>query len=189
MSRRAFGGAFAVIVLTACSSETITLATIPASDASATPTRCTQLADCPTGTYCDRAACGDVAGTCQLFPADCTNELKPVCGCDGISYFNECLRRLNGVTSHTVGECKFENATVCGGPSQKKCPNETFCAVLMGKGPGCPPDAAGECWVIPEICPAPGMTRWDLCGGGAECMGTCEAIRKGGTYKHAGFCP
>jgi hypothetical protein len=177
----------AIAASVACSDETITLATVSANDA-ATPTRCTQPSDCPSGTFCERSACGDAAGTCELYPTDCTNVEKPVCGCDGILYFNDCLRRASGATASTPGMCKLENAVTCAGKQGLACPTGTVCGRLVGMGP-CANDAIGTCWVVPDQCPAPGQARFDLCGGGAECRGLCDAVKGGGVYHKAGFCP
>ena len=177
-----------VPLVVACGDETITLATVAATDGAVTPTRCTQPSDCPNGTFCERASCTDAAGTCQLYPTDCTNEDKLVCGCDGIVYFNDCLRRAAGTTASTPGMCKFENAVTCAGKQQLACPSGTFC-FRQAPGGNCSPDVLGTCWVAPDTCPAPGQMRWDLCGGGAECRGLCDAVKGGGTYHKAGFCP
>jgi hypothetical protein len=181
-----FGIGIALVVV-ACADETITLATISTTDGAVLPTRCTQPTDCPSGTFCERTSCGEAAGTCQLFPIDCTNDERPVCGCDGIIYFNDCLRRLNGAAASTPGVCKFENAVTCGGNQSTPCPTGTVCGRLPK---GCPLNPVGECWFLPDTCPPPGGgPKYNLCGGGADCRSTCEAIMGGGVYYRSMACP
>lgn len=57
---------------------------------------------CAPGLFCDfrpSAQCGaaDRTGVCRKRPEMCAQIFKPVCGCDGKTYSNDCMRRLAGV--------------------------------------------------------------------------------------------
>lgn len=66
---------------------------------------------CETGEFCRRTIkdmCGaaDAPGICSPIPEMCTMDYSPVCGCDGVTYSNECVANSKGVSASYLGECK-----------------------------------------------------------------------------------
>lgn len=65
---------------------------------------------CDAGLFCDRPAgrCGaaDVQGSCVRAGKVCTAIYQPVCGCDGKTYGNDCMRRAARAAKRHDGACK-----------------------------------------------------------------------------------
>jgi hypothetical protein len=70
------------------------------------PCSCISNAYCPAGSYCEKAV-GDCAGygVCEPQPTSCEALLEPVCGCDNVTYENNCEAAMAGVVIQYVGPC------------------------------------------------------------------------------------
>ncbi len=68
---------------------------------------CTQNLDCNINQFCEFSSCGFGQGTCVSMPQICPLDLiyAPVCGCDGKTYANDCLRKKAKVTKAHDGAC------------------------------------------------------------------------------------
>jgi hypothetical protein len=89
---------------------------------------------CPTGEFCELPAgtcwIADLPGICATVPEVCPLFVDPVCGCDGVTYGNDCERLQAEVALDHAGACDSGKAcgdgtcapgTVCCNPVQGIC--------------------------------------------------------------------
>jgi hypothetical protein len=67
---------------------------------------CVPANGCAAGKYCavTLGACS-TRGACEDSPRVCPELVRPVCGCDGTSYDNECFAQQAGVSVDHLGSC------------------------------------------------------------------------------------
>ena len=117
------------------------------------------LPPCPDDEFCKypEGTCGAhyVTGFCTPFPSACPFLYDPVCGCNGVTYPNECASDVAGVSVAHRGECRW----VCCDPAQAPpCPDPV--------GPYCCADGHWECSDPAGVPPCePGIVCRPVCGG------------------------
>jgi hypothetical protein len=70
-------------------------------------------AQCAKDLWCEPmpGLCGTpLVGTCARAPAFCTMDYNPVCGCDGKTHSNDCVRRNAKAGLRHVGACVFDRS-------------------------------------------------------------------------------
>jgi hypothetical protein len=167
-----------------CASEDIVAASLPPGGEGGAPSPaafCTRDADCGADAFCATPDCGASRGRCAVRPVVCEPNPAPACGCDGVTYWNDCGRRAAGVRASVPGECSLEARRACA-PGSRTCPVGTFCALLnrAPRGEHCGPPAPGSCWSVPAACPADVARDWAECGEALpddRCVDLCSAIR------------
>ena len=153
-------------------------------------TNCASLLDCPQTWTCSKSSCSTPGGVCEPRPVLCPGDATPVCGCDHITYWNDCVRRQNGVAASTPGECAA-GAASCATTVDCRAFGAT-CSHVQATGPSCALPGLGTCWVTPLDCTlTPQSPRWVLCQSlpigsvPVLCVDSCTAIRSGLPYVEA----
>jgi len=135
---------------------------------------------CEVGFFCELpAGCDDtLAGRCRRMPDVCTDGSRPVCGCDGEDYSNDCLRRADGV--------QLDHRRSCDDPipncfDNSHCEDDEFCR----KEPGAC-NTRGICEPKPEVCD---FEFAPVCGcDGENHANACVAASLGSSIAHDGMC-
>jgi len=139
---------------------------------------------CDDGQLCKRpeGECADDAeGVCIDPPALCPGVYRPVCGCDGTTYSNECYADVAGVTVEHPGVC--DATLACGGAAGDTCDDDQYCRLSPGE---CADDAEGECADKPHSCPS---VYAPVCGcDGVTYDNRCRAASAGVNVASMGEC-
>jgi hypothetical protein len=115
---------------------------------------------------------------------------NPVCGCDGLTYWNASVAGHRGVSVKATGECS--PGRTCGGIASIQCPgNDAVCNMKLSTSTLCVAvDLGGTCWVLPNACPSgPGFGPNTRACGAGSCKPECELIRSGEPWYTDNTCP
>jgi hypothetical protein len=145
---------------------------------------------CDAGEYCHyeaEAMCGaaDQTGVCLPEPELCYEVYSPVCGCDGVTYSNECFAHHAGTSVSSEGECAPPPGQVCGSRGLPTCDEGQFCDYAPEASCGAS-DQPGTCMPIPEVCT---QDANPACGcDGVTYNNACRANVAGVSVAHLGPC-
>jgi hypothetical protein len=146
---------------------------------------------CPDDQYCAfdiKTACGsgDQTGICTPKPQLCPEIYAPVCGCDGLTYPNECSAASKGTSVLYSGTCDGPSSgNSCGGIKPVPCAKSEFCNYPIESKCGSG-DQTGTCTKLPGACDA----LYDpVCGcDNVTYSSACTAAAKGISVLHTGTC-
>jgi hypothetical protein len=156
---------------------------------------CTEDVQCGQGWLCEKPGCDASSGVCEPRPVFLPPEPDPVCGCDGITYWNDAIRRAHGTTLDLLGECRD---SACSCEVGADCEQEgASCSHLVAHDEMCGHGSTGACWVLPPQCvPTGDPMIWEECrppdapDPPPPCVDTCLAIRSEKPHRppHHGDC-
>jgi hypothetical protein len=124
---------------------TFTPAATPTPSPTASSSSCDVTNPCPQGAFCElpAGACATAldSGVCVDVPSVCFDTFEVVCGCDGLTYGNDCIRRAARVQKAFDGACPDE-----------ECSNACDCYATRTFATSCPLECAncGNFWTCEE---------------------------------------
>jgi hypothetical protein len=147
-------------------------------------------AECWPGLFCklapDAACAAGSTGTCEASPDGCDTIYDPVCGCDGVTYGNDCEAGLASMSVRSAGECPDTNPGSCGGLTGASCGAGEFCSFSLDAQCGIA-DQTGKCQPTPEAC---ADIYLPVCGcDGQTYPNACSANVAGTSVANEGECP
>ena len=130
---------------------------------------CESAKQCDPGQVCVKASCdGQKAGVCSDAPA------TPVCGCDGVTYFDGTLALAAEQDVRAKGACQGDTAMAC----DTDCKEGLTCGIVELRNGDCQTKVGGVCWQLPKECPALPLSFYNVCGTDT-CLGLCDAVKNG----------
>jgi hypothetical protein len=175
-----------MVLASACDREDLVVATVGEAGTSDVDagTPCHDDDECvgASNLICEKMGCGDnVVGTCKVATTcDDDGAFKPVCGCDNVTYWNDCERQNALVPARgPAGVPCGEGALLC--ESKDDCRNRglpgTFCALALSPDRTCNA-VKGTCWTIPVGCTGEsGPQYFHPCSAAqGVCESFCQAI-------------
>jgi len=161
---------------------------LPCPDLSRCGGACASSLDCAPDEFCfiSGGACAR-AGECRPRPTECTTDCPGVCGCDLMTYCNECVANAAGMTVMPGGACPGERCGDSFCRAGELCCPICFGAVECVDGPVCPDvfcpaECAdnGDCaptdycrFEFADACGPPGSCEPRPTGCPEDCPGVC----------------
>lgn len=143
---------------------------------------CSSIDECAPGHYCRRPACDAKVGVCV--PYTTTPGYQPVCGCDGVTYWNKSYAWTTDATIRHDGRCTNVEAAKCLGTTCDSLP-DSICVRELASAAACVATLEmGVCWRLPydHSCGSTPGSTVSTCDG--KCTSYCSGVRNKQPFYH-----